>query len=410
MDLRNNIRVGLSIFRGVCLFGVLGKLERRRLLVVTGKSPWPCFDGFALRAGCLLEHLAERWDVSLIVGSELPADSLPWTRSTRHELQCVPLAAGWPSVPARDTDLSDLHRAIDQIIEKRRPTAALFFNGTEKLVFDREDLPLTVIDRIDSGTLERLRFMRQMRKLRPIKSAYQALREACYERRVVRTATATTVVGEDDARMLQRISGHPVHVVPNGVVPAASPAFELESAQPTVMFSGSLGYYANIDAIVNFARRCWPNIAQRVEGARLVIAGREPHQNILALRTIPGVEVRSNVETMMDVLQEAWVSVAPMTCGTGVKNKILEAWGAGRPVVMSPLAANGLRLDNLASRLIATEPAAFVQLVVELLRDSDLRQRHGITSLERVRLRHSWSDSAQNLSDILSGAVHQPVP
>jgi len=100
--------------------------------------------------------------------------------------------------------------------------------------------------------------------------------------------------------------------------------------------------------------------------------------------------------------------VAPMRSGAGIKNKVLEAWAAGKPVVMTSLAGNGLRLDMDARALVADEPAAIAALVVRLLRDEEERRRLGAAGYALAAREHSWGDAARRLSRLLAMAGGGP--
>lgn len=56
----------------------------------------------------------------------------------------------------------------------------------------------------------------------------------------------------------------------------------------------------------------------------------------------PGVELHANVPDLDGMIAHSWLSVVPMLTGSGMENKILEAWAVGTPTVMTPMAANGL--------------------------------------------------------------------
>lgn len=374
---------------------------RPRLLAVSGVAPWPPRHGFAVRAAHLLEGLAANWDISLVTAEAMDPTLAPWPSSGPHAIVTVPLATPWLSVPGRNPELRRLRQAVDGLIATRRPDAALLFNGAEFLAFGRPDFPPAVADRIDCGALERFRFMRRLRALKPFKSGFQALREGLYERRVARSIAAVTVVGADDAAALRWISGREIHVIENGVHAAPTPAVADECGQPTVMFSGSLSYYANVDAVEHFARELWPRIHAEMPEARFVVVGRGPHKKVLALADLAGIEIRADVPDMAVALRDGWVSIAPLRCGVGVKNKVLEAWAVARPVVLTPIAANGIRLDATAAELVAADPATFGDLVLRLLRDRDLRRAYGAAAHRLVLERHRWRDSADRMSDLL---------
>ena len=92
-----------------------------------------------------------------------------------------------------------------------------------------------------------------------------------------------------------------------------------------------------------------------------------------------------------------------MRTGTGVKNKVLEAWGAGRPAVMSRRAANGLELDESMQLLVAPDWQSFADLVVSLLGDRHRRQDLGAAAHGVATSRHSWERSAAAFGELLHG-------
>jgi glycosyltransferase involved in cell wall biosynthesis len=378
-----------------------------RLLAVTAVAPWPVRGGFSLRSAALLEALAVEWDLTVVVATP-PAAAVatnPLAGAGRHRLVTVPTAVAMSPVPPRGASAATamVASAVRALIERDRPDAALLWPGTEFLLFDRAWTVPAVADRIDAATAERLRGLRRS----PLTAA-RAVRYAWYERALVRAATTTVAATLADARWLARLGGRPVETVPNGVTSAPSPCFEAEGPDPTVAFTGTLDYPPNVDAARLLVSRIWPAVRARVPTARLVIAGRRPTAKVGALGRVAGVEVRANVSTMEQVLREAWVAVAPMRSGTGVKNKVLEAWAAGRPVVMTSLAANGLAPAADLADLITDGWPAMAERVVALLEDRDRRHRLGATALAVARTHHRWATSAERISGLLRAAAGQP--
>ena len=76
------------------------------------------------------------------------------------------------------------------------------------------------------------------------------------------------------------IGVHPaasVHVVPNGVAVQSYMANErgLTSGK-RLMFTGSMDYHANVDAVAWFVRDVWPAILVRHPDAKFTVVGRDP--------------------------------------------------------------------------------------------------------------------------------------
>jgi glycosyltransferase involved in cell wall biosynthesis len=235
------------------------------------------------------------------------------------------------------------------------------------------------------------------------------LRTARYERRLLATAAVTLAAGPDDARIFRRLrAGARIAIVPNGIAAGSDLRFERLAPDPTVAFTGTLDYPPNAHAARFLVRKVWPAIRRRVPTARLVIAGLQPGPPVLALARIPGVEVLPDVPDMAELLRSAWVAVAPMRRGAGIKNKVLEAWGVGRPVVMSRIAGNGLSLGPEASELVADRAAELAELVSRLLLDSDLRRRQSEAALRQAAAHPSWADSGRQVAAPLS-EIARPI-
>ena len=192
-----------------------------------------------------------------------------------------------------------------------------------------------------------------------------------------------------------------MYVIPNGVGSDRSPDEFDEEPRPTIVFTGVLCYPPNEAAAAFFAREIFPLVRQQVPDATFWIAGRDASDAVRALAREPGVTLRENVPDMAEVLGAAWVAVAPMQTGAGIKNKILEAWALAKPVVMTRLASNGLTLDGELSGCAVDSPAAMAERVCALLESRDERRRMGRLGLEMVRERHDWRRMADALDALL---------
>jgi glycosyltransferase involved in cell wall biosynthesis len=371
-----------------------------RLIAVSTLPLWPPHDGISLRAVKLLEELAGRWAVRLVAPAPESADLVP---STVMLLPAQPIGR-WSPAPARAA-VSPVERALRDALEREPADALLVWVGAEAVAF-AGGLPPVVGDRIDAMTLAAARGLRHasgpaalLRDLRTL-AAY-----ARYERQVVRSQAATVVVGGDDARILRMLGGRRVHVVPNGVAAPAVPPASTEAPEPTIIFSGVLGYPPNVEAVLWFAREVWPHVRAAAPEARFVVAGRRPVEALRALDGRDGVELRADVPDMRAELARAWLAVAPMRSGTGIKNKVLEAWAVAKPTVLTGLASNGLTMDADARALVIDEPRGIAAKIVALFRDPSERRRVGLAAHALVRRAHGWADAGAAISRLLEEAA-----
>lgn len=382
-----------------------GDLEppERRLLAVTSFPPYPALDGLRLRVCALLRELSADWEISLVAPP--PTDDVEETdlEGVAHRVE-VPLDGKWTYFPFQ-YDTAPLRKAVRQEIRRWHPSAALVWTGSEFLALDDDSFPPVVGDRVDCMSLQAWRSLQDTAGLRDLLRRLNTLQTFVrYERRVAGVPYATVVVGEDDARWLRRITGaHNTRVIPNGVAVGPRPEPDQESPRPTVAFTGVMSYAPNVDAVTYFAKEVWPRIRTAVPEAVFLIVGREPAPEVVRLQGMDGVEVTGEVPDMAAALARAWVAVAPMRRGSGIKNKVLEAWAVGTPVVMTRLATNGLRGADEFGELTTDDPERMGQAVIRLLQDLERRERLGNRAYRAAR-RQSWESAGRQMSRLLDSA------
>jgi glycosyltransferase involved in cell wall biosynthesis len=377
-----------------------------RLLAVTAVPPWPMEDGYSVRAGNFLAQISRRHDVTVVSPEPARAPDRPG----RERMEWLPVE-GVPAtnvLPWRE-ERHALADRVASLVRERDFEMALLWNGTEFLAGEIAGFPPAVADRIDCEALQawrgrrhRIGFSEKLRQLR------RGLELAAYERRVLPSLEGLVVTGPDDARALRLVSGHDrVEVIPNGVDLPRLEGLPGETDRPTVIFTGVLSYGPNIEAARHFARDVWPGVRRRVPDARFVIAGRSPAADVEALATEPGVTVHPDVPDLTTEIRRAWVAVAPMQSGSGIKNKVLEAWAAERPVVLTELATNGLGLDGAADSLrglVCRDAGEMARTVAELLEDRPGRRQLGREGRTLARERHSWEAAGRSLARFLAAS------
>lgn len=378
---------------------------RSRLLALTAVPPWPMRDGYSVRAGHLLRELARSREITLLS---------PETPGAREA--AAPEGVEWirlPELPA--TNILPWRAERDQLVQETRRVltrekyeVALLWNGTEYVAGEIHNFPPAIADRIDSEALQawRSRKHRWWSYRRKLQELRRGIDQALYEWRELSRLFAIVATTPDDTRMLERISGHSrVRVVTNGVELPLPDEHPDEIEVPTVLFTGVLGFPPNIEAARFFGREVWPSVRRKMPEAQFVVAGRSPvPRNVAELERLPGIEIRPDVDVMTDEIRKAWVVVAPMRSGSGIKNKVLEAWASGRPVVMSERAAAGLHLGERAEDLVVNDPDRMARIVLDLLADESARARYGDTGRRLVAEHHSWENAVKPLVELIESA------
>jgi sugar transferase (PEP-CTERM/EpsH1 system associated) len=194
----------------------------------------------------------------------------------------------------------------------------------------------------------------------------------------------------------------PMWTIPTGVdteyfaPDAAEPAIE-----PQLVFTGSMDWLPNEDAMRFFCRDVLPLIRAGEPRVKLSIVGRAPTPAVRALAGA-GVVVTGTVDDVRPFMQQAAVYVVPLRIGGGTRLKIFEAMAMGKPVVSTTIGAEGLPVTDGVHALIADGPQRFAGAVLALLGDARRRMAIGNAGRALVVDRFDWSAAAGTLETALT--------
>jgi glycosyltransferase involved in cell wall biosynthesis len=150
-----------------------------------------------------------------------------------------------------------------------------------------------------------------------------------------------------------------------------------------------MGWAPNVDAAVWLGREIWPEVLTRVPHARLLLVGRDPAPAVRALAD-ESVEVTGTVADVTPYLARSRVVLAPLRAGGGTRLKILEALGAGRPVVATSVGCEGL--EDLVGRgvVVADTATGLAEAIAGLLVDPARASALGRSGHGAVTADHGW--------------------
>jgi glycosyltransferase involved in cell wall biosynthesis len=346
---------------------------------LTPEPPLPPYTGGRERTRRLLEYVAARHRVHLLTyATKADAAELDKLRPALAGLTALPYPGRGQPYGAALAGALRQRLAMGQACEAVHVQSLTLWPGASSAARRAAARPQLVLDLSDVPSLLRERVQR----LRNTQTAWNwlvlmalRLREAHALRQAGSIIAASA---HDAARLQEAVGGRTINVVtvPNGVdceYWASTPA-GLEAAAPTLLFAGALNYPPNIDAARILVQDVLPRVRAAVPEARAIVAGRAAGQETLALAAAhPDLTLRVDVPDMRPLLAQAAVVVVPLRAGSGTRLKILQALAAGRPMVSTPLGAEGLDLEAGRHLLIAPLVDEFSAAVVGLLRDPAAR-------------------------------------
>lgn len=234
----------------------------------------------------------------------------------------------------------------------------------------------------------------------------QANRMFQCERSVCRAAAHVIAVSENDAEQMKQLFG-------TSRISSVSTGVDLEYfARPTdyarrgeIVFVGAMDWLPNIDGARWFTSEVLPLIRQKRPGAKLVLAGRSPVPELLALSSAdPLIEVTGTVPDVRPYLWSSTISVVPLRIGGGTRLKIYEAMAAGTPIVSTAVGAEGLAVKSGQNILLADTPQAFAACCLDLLESQQKASSLSAAALRTVTDHFSWAQVGRDFESILESS------
>jgi sugar transferase (PEP-CTERM/EpsH1 system associated) len=279
--------------------------------------------------------------------------------------------------------------AINYLHETRRP-AVLFQHNVESNIWRRHY-------ETEENRLKRAFFYSQWQRM------YGYERDAC---RAFNAVIAVSPADRDQMR--DEFGAKDVYDVPTGVDTDYFRPLGGPSRPSGIVFTGSMDWIPNEDAIIFFAEKILPQILTRVPDVTLTVVGRNPSDRLKALASANNrVRITGRVDDVRPFIDEASVYVVPIRIGGGTRLKIYEAMAMGKPVVSTTIGAEGLPVTDGKDLLIRDEPEAFASAVIDLLCDPAQAQRVGREARETVCARHGWERASAVFMSICEGVIEK---
>jgi sugar transferase (PEP-CTERM/EpsH1 system associated) len=395
------------------------------LLYLVHRIPYPPNKGDKIRSYHLLKHLARRYRVH--VGAFVD-DQADWVHADAlralagGEIQLLPLSpslatlrsvagflAGEPLTLPYYRD-ARMQGWIDSLLGARDIRLALAYSSSMAQYLPQKANLKRVIDFVDIDSDKWQQYA--ARKSWPMRWIYrrEAQRLLAYEQVVCQDFDATVFVSDAEADLFKRLMpawAHKVVGISNGVdTEYFSPLIEFMSpfaaGERTVVFTGAMDYWANIDAVTWFAKEVFGAVRGQVPAARFYIVGARPTAEVQALAAMPGVEVTGTVADVRPYLAHADLVVAPLRIARGIQNKVLEAMAMAKPTIVTPEALEGISARVGEEILLARDRDEFRDHCLALLNGGS--EVSGTAARERVLSDYGWDRHLAALDRLLADA------
>jgi polysaccharide biosynthesis protein PslH len=345
-----------------------------RILALYPFLPYPAVSGATLRGRSILDILATQHEVTLasFVGrgdqpSELPSwttypafarEPLLVSRQPEEHLTAAgkslrallpqsrvglpdwlnyfDTAAMWNRIA--ELDLSQFDAVHVRYVSMTRYALALKAAAPHlRLVVDLDDIPSVFLYR-------KLRHPKEKVSLRAsLWQAKELFRMYAFERSALRSFDSVWICsGVDFTRISKRIGAKRTLVVENVVDAKKLATIDRQQTEPALLLIGDFSYGPNREGADFFVNKVWPEVRLKNPEAQLWLVGSHPDAGMQEWNEQQGILVTGRVEDVWPYLARATASIAPLFGGSGTRLKILEALGAGLPVVTTTLGTEGI--------------------------------------------------------------------
>lgn len=399
------------------------------LLFLCHRIPYPPNKGEKIRAYRFFEHLARTYRIHLGCFVDDPDDvrheahlanmcasahfthvspRLSRARSALGFLNGMPLSV----VAFRHPDLAGwVHETLARI---NPPKVFLYSSAVAQYIqraeYRRRRVVMDFVD-VDSDKWRQYAASAPW----PLSTIYS--REAAallrHDRQVARDAAASILVSEAEAELFRKLapeSASKISAVSNGIdceffAPRDSYPNPYPAGGTTLVFTGTMDYRPNIDAVMWFVREILPAIRSRVPDVRFAIVGAKPTADVKALEEAGRVIVTGRVEDVRPYIQHATAVVAPLRLARGIQNKVLEGMAMGKAVITTPQGLEGITAAVDHDICVAGTAREFADSCIALLGDQMRRNSIGERARHLALNRYGWQSALSRLGDLVEGGV-----
>ena len=388
------------------------------LLFLAHRIPYPPNKGDKIRSYHLLKYLSLNYKVHLGTFIDDPND---WQYTDKLKALCAstcyielkPLLAKIKSLQGLLTGepLSlpyyknkRMQAWVNQTLSSHSRTQVLIFSSVMAQYINQDYKVDMAVDFVDVDSDKWQQYAQRCKGLKHWIYKREAQYLLGYEKTIAKQARASIFVSEQEAELFKKLASevsHKITYINNGVdTEYFSP--ELNFITPyskddqIIIFTGAMDYWANVDAVVWFARAIFPLIIHQLPSVKFYIVGSKPTKEVLALAE-NSIVVTGAVDDIRPYIAFAQITVAPLRIARGIQNKVLEAMAMDKYVVATTVAMEGIVDKQKLAVTVADSVDDMSTEIIKQLQKSIPAHKNRDFVLDQF----SWEHNANQLISLL---------
>ena len=226
-----------------------------------------------------------------------------------------------------------------------------------------------------------------------------------YERNIAKSYNKIVFVADREAEILNNeLEFDRAVAVPLGVDFEYYSEFfgKQKKNQHTIAFLGAMSVAHNEAGAIHFIKDIFPLIQEKVSDAKFIIVGGGITNKLKKVaEENSSVIFTGRVDDVRTEVGKCQVFVCPLTFGSGIKTKNLEAMAMGVPVVTTSIGAENINAIDGQDWLIADDNRKFADQVVRVMTDNCLSEKLTQNGNVYVKENFTWDVAKERMKQIV---------
>jgi glycosyltransferase involved in cell wall biosynthesis len=229
-----------------------------------------------------------------------------------------------------------------------------------------------------------------------------------YETSILRNFQAMVVFTDRDRKIYNEMDlDIPIWKIPLGTIIPEHPLAPLGKPPLCVLFYGNFLHPPNIDAAIHLINSIFPRVKRNYPELILYIVGDQPPLE-LKKAADSNIVITGRVPNLSPYLDRAALVLAPLYQGGGMRIKVLEALAAGKAVVATPLAVEGLDVTNGKQVALAEDDNKFADQIIHFLNDTEERAKLAGQAYVWAKENVGWEKSVKSYERLCHSILKRP--
>ncbi len=227
-----------------------------------------------------------------------------------------------------------------------------------------------------------------------------------YEKKIYNNFDEVVFLTSRDMTNAKCIVDRKYYVIPNGINTKQENMYlknkEKTSDKIILGFHGNLEYSPNFDAVKYLVNILGPKLSEIYgrEKIEIHLIGKGNLGDLINEKNFDYVKNFGYVEDLEKALLKLDIYISPLFSGAGMKNKILEAFSLGIPIVGTSESFVGINVGCDFDYLLANNEEVFIEKIFQLLKNKEKRFEISDKVYKSITKEYSWKNISKKYLEL----------